>query len=64
MPKHAKKRQRWRAAQEADGRFLNNYAMNWPQREDIAETLARPVAQSAYEAFERLAGTGVPWRDL
>ena len=28
----------WRAAQEADGRFLNNYARDYPEREDIAET--------------------------
>ena len=28
----------WRAAQEADGRFLNSYAMDHPEREDIAET--------------------------
>ena len=28
----------WRTAQEADGRFLNNYARDYPEREDIAET--------------------------
>ena len=28
----------WRAAQEADGRFLNSYARDYPEREDIAET--------------------------
>ena len=28
----------WRAAQDADGRFLNSYARDYPEREDIAET--------------------------
>ena len=28
----------WRAAQEADGRFLNSYARDYPEREDIAVT--------------------------
>ena len=28
----------WRAAQEADGRFLTSYAKDYPEREDIAET--------------------------
>ena len=28
----------WRVAQEADGGFLNNYARDYPVREDIAET--------------------------
>ena len=29
----------WRAAQEADGGFISTYARDWPDREDIAESI-------------------------
>ena len=30
---------RWRAAQRADGVFINNYARDFPEREDVAESI-------------------------
>jgi len=49
----------WIAAQEADGGFISDYAEEWPQREDVAESvvpyLAYRLRPEAYAGFELTA---------
>ncbi len=46
----------WLAAQEADGGFISDYAAEWPQREDVAESVVPYLAwrfrPEAYAGFE------------
>ena len=49
-------RQLWAAAQEADGVFISDYAEDYPEREDIAESYGAYVLHSVASANPRLLG--------
>ena len=57
----------WRAAQEADGVFITEYARDYPNREDVAESIVtyfavRYVLHRLPEAIRRLFLTTIPNR--
>ena len=57
----------WRAAQAADSMFITDYARNYPEREDMAETLwawfvSRCVSDRLHPEYKRRIDEGIPHR--